>query len=911
MPSDNQTNKSNRKVKSVNKGAVLSDISKLNQILTSCSGSLYVVQNNRIVFHNPQFTGLTGYSSNEIEKMNFTDLVHPKDKKLINLLFSNNFREISQKSSRSYTFRALHKTGEMIWLKSNVSLIDWNGEPALLDNCFDITQQKEFEQKLVEEEQNFRLLVNGFEDMVFIIGKRGSVVQGNRSVYNRLGYNEHEVILKAFSGFFPSSQREEVRKLVAEAFFGKRVNFSSELIKSNGKSIPVEARFFLGSWSQKEVVFAVCQDISQRIEAERIVRVSEEKFSKAFETNAVMMTISTFEGGKFIDVNDTFLNTTGFKRDQVIGHTSYELGIFPEIGLREQLKQLIRREGKASDIETTMINSKGKRLLCNFSAELIEIQGELCLLVVMTDITEKRLAEEKIMLSEQRFRQLAELLPEKVFEADNLGMITFMNHYLLSFFGYESSKFSEGIHITSLFSRKSQSIIRDYLRKSKSSPELPSVELMAQRSDGTQFPALTHITAIFENGKVNRYMGVMVDISVRKEQEMELIKAKEQAEEASKAKEQFLSTMSHEIRTPMNAVIGMANILLQENPMPHQMENLTTLKFSAEGLMGLLNDILDFNKIEAGKLIINRYPLNLKTLIEGIWNVHKHIAKKKGITLELNFDPEIPHNLLGDTLRINQIITNLTSNAIKFTEYGKVIIKVKLEKETKQTASVFFSVCDTGIGIPTEKQKLVFQEFTQANYQTARKYGGTGLGLAISRQLVSLMKGEIELRSQPNKGSEFFFTLTFRKSRQEATQMDEQHALLPKLIKKKGQPLKILVVEDNEINSFIAIKFLKSWGVSTELAENGEIALEMINSQEFDLILMDLEMPVMNGYEAANQIRKLNDPIKRKIPIIALTASAMLDVQKKIFNLGMNGFVLKPFNPSDLQRKIADLLKLS
>ena len=909
MSSDNEHSNGKTRVKTAKKSTVLTDLDKLNQIVTSCSGSLYIVQNNRVVFHNPQFSQLTGYQPKEIEKMHFSDLVHTKDRKLINLLFSNSFKEISQKSSRSYTFRVVNKAGEMLWLKSNVSLIDWNGEPALLDNCFDITQQKEFEQKLVEEEQNFRLLVNGFEDMVFIIGKRGAVVQVNRSVYNRLGYSEHEIVLKGFSGFFPNNQREEVRKLVSEAFFGKRVNFSSEFIKSNGKSIPVEARFFLGNWSQKEVVFVICQDISLRLEAERIVKVSEEKFSKAFDNNAVMMTISTFEEGRFIDVNETFLDAIGLKRDQVIGRTSSELGFFPDIGLREQLKQLIRREGKASDIETTMINAKGKQFLCNFSAELIDIQGEPCLLVVMTDITEKRQAEEKILLSEQRFRQLAELLPEKVFEADSNGMITFMNRYLLSFFGFDDTRFTEGIQIASLFSRKNQKIIKDYLKKSKSFPELPSVELMAQRSDGTQFPALTHITAVFENGKVNRYMGVMVDISVRKEQELELIKAKEQAEEASKAKEQFLSTMSHEIRTPMNAVIGMANILLQENPMPYQMENLTTLKFSAEGLMALLNDILDFNKIEAGKFIVNRYPMNLKTLVEGICNVHKHIAKKKGVTLELDFDASIPQSMLGDSLRINQILTNLTSNAIKFTDNGEVLIKVQLEKETKQTAAVFFSVRDTGIGIPTEKQKLVFQEFTQANYQTARKYGGTGLGLAISRQLVSLMKGTIELRSQPNKGSEFFFTLSFRKTKQDYVNKSEQSAP-PKLVKKRGQPLRILVVEDNEINSFIAIKFLRSWGVITELAENGEIALEMIKSNDFDLILMDLEMPVMNGYEATNHIRKFDDPIKSKIPIIALTASAMLDVQKKIFSLGMNGFVLKPFNPSDLQRKIADLLKI-
>lgn len=908
MPLESKHSKSKLKKTIVNSSYASIDNELFRTIINSSGGSIYIVQGNKIVFHNPQFENLTGYNAEDIKQMEFIDIVHLKDKKLINLLFSNNFREISQKRSRSYTFRAVHKSGDMRWFKSNVSLITWNGEPALLDNCFDISQQKEFEQKLVEEEQNFRLLVNGFEDMVFIISKRGAVIQANRNAFNRLGYSDHQLILKSFSGFFPSNQREEARKMVSEAFFGKRINFSSFLEKSNGITIPIESRLFKGNWSQKEVVFAICQDVSARIEAERIIRLSEEKFSKAFNTNAVMMTISTLDEGRFLDINETFLTTTGFKREEVVGKLSGDLNIFPEIALRNQLKELIVKEGRARDLETVITNIRGKKLICNFSMEMIDIQGEPCLLTVLTDITERKKAEEKILLSEQRFRQLAELLPEKVFEADSKGIITFVNNYLLSFFGFDSNKFNEGIHISSLFHKKSQKVIREYLKASKSSEELPSVELIAQKSDGTQFPALTHITAVIEEGKVNRYMGIMVDISTRKLQELELLRAKEQAEEASRAKEQFLSTMSHEIRTPMNAVIGMANILLQEKPLDHQMDHLKTLKFSAEGLMSLLNDILDFSKIEAGKLAISRYPMSLKTLAEGVCNVHKHIAAKKGINLKLNYDSNIPENVLGDSTRLNQILTNLTSNAIKFTDNGEISINLDLVRDTKTSVSIKFSIVDTGIGIPYEKQRLIFQEFTQANYQTTRKYGGTGLGLAISKKLVSLLKGRIEVKSQPGKGSEFYFTLPFKKSKGKIKKLSDQGKSLA-LPKRAGNPYKILIVEDNEINSFIAQKFLKSWGVDTQLAENGAIALEMITKENFDLILMDLEMPVMSGYEATEAIRKLEDPQKSSIPIIALTASAMLDVQTKIFSLGMNAFILKPFNPGDLKTKIAELLK--
>jgi PAS domain S-box-containing protein len=907
MLSDNQENIQSKSRSGVKPSENIDENILLKDIINNCGGSIYIIQNNKIVFHNPQFNILTGYSSEEIEQMSFLDLIHAKDKKLINLLFSNNFKEITQKTSRSYTFRAVNKNGNMRWFKSNVSIISWKGEPALIDNCFDISQQKEFEQLIVEEEQNFRLLVNGFEDMVFIISKNGAVVQANRSVYNRLGFDEHQVILKNFSNFFLDDKREEVRKLVSEAFFGKRTSFNGFIEKLNNSVIPVETRVFKGNWSQKEIVFAICQDISARIEAERIVKLSEEKFSKAFETNAVMMTISSFHDGRYIDVNDKFIRTTGLSREQLIGKRSQELTIFPEIGLRDHLKKLILREGRARDLETTLINIKGEHLIINFSTDLIDIQGEACLLVVMNDITERKKAEERIMQSELRFRQLAELLPEKVFEADGKGQITFVNNYLSSIFRLDSALIEEGVHISSLFNKKGQRIIKEYLKKSKSDTELPSIELIAQRPDGSEFPALTHITAIIENGKVNRYMGLMVDISARKQQEHELIKAKELAEEASKAKEQFLSTMSHEIRTPMNAVIGMANILLQDNTDKNQLENLRTLKFSAEGLMALLNDILDFSKIEAGKLLINRYPINLKSLTEGVWNVNKHVAKKKGIELLWEFDPNIPENLLGDGVRINQILTNLTSNAIKFTEKGQTVISVNLVKETKTTAHIHFSVTDTGIGIPFEKQKMIFQEFTQANFKTTREYGGTGLGLAISKKLVSMLKGKIELKSQPGSGSKFFFTLNFKKSKSANIDKSSDDIIL-KIPYKKGKPVKVLVVEDNEINSYIAIKFLKGWGVETQLAENGEIALSLVKNNYYDIILMDLEMPVMSGYEATEKIRSLPNPKKSKIPIIALTASAMLDVQTKIFSIGMNGFILKPFNPNDLKRKIIELL---
>ena len=877
-------------------------------LINSTSGSIYVVQDGIIVFHNPPFAKLTGFSSKELNEMNYLDLVHAKDKKLIKLLFSNNFREISLKKSHSFTFRVNHKSGEVRWFKSNVSIIEWNGKPALLDNCIDITQQKEFEERLVQEEMNFRLLVNAFEDMIFIISKRGTIIQANQSVYRHLGYAENQVLLKNFSNFFNDQERESISKTLSQALLGNRQLINAHIVSVEGAKIPVETRFFCGSWSQKEVVFAICQDISARLEAEKAIMLSEEKFSKAFETNAVMMTISTLDEGRLIDVNETFLKVIGLKREHVIGKTSAELKIFPDISMRTKLLKKIIAKGKATDMETTLVNSKKQKLICQFSVEIIDIQGSPCLLTVMTDITLRKQSEQKILMSEQRFRQLAELLPEMIFEANAKGRITFGNNYLLSSFNITQKDLKKGIHISKLFGSKSQKIIKEYILSSNQSPELHTVELSARKGNGTEFPSLTHVIAILENSEVKRYMGVLVDITNRKHQEIELLRAKKEAEEASKAKEKFLSTMSHEIRTPMNAIIGITNILLQENPEESQLENLRTLKFSAENLMALLNDILDFSKIEAGKLKINRTQFNITHLTEGIINTFKNLAQSKGVELKLDLDERIPAELICDQVRLNQVLSNITANAIKFTHKGLIQLKIALLKETKSKVQIYFSVIDTGIGISAEKQKILFKEFTQANFDTARKYGGTGLGLAISQKLIQLLGGKIEVKSKPNKGSEFFFTLSLSKSKNTAKIGSISEELLTYNFDKA---YKVLVVEDNEINSMIVSNFLKKWGLEIELAENGLIALEMLEKNMYDIILMDLEMPEMNGYDATVEIRKMKDIEKNSIPIIALTASAMLDVQTKIFSLGMNGFILKPFSPNELKKKIYEVLKTS
>lgn len=624
----------------------------LKSIVQNNESSIYIIQDYTVVFANPCFSKLTGHTELLTGQVPFLDIVHPKDKKLAKLLFHDNFEAIRSASSNSFTLRLLTKDDRLIWIKSNISIIDWKGKTALLCSSFDITQQKETEEKTSDDEQNYRLLINSFGDFITVINHNGNILQANSSILKRLGYQGPEILLSPFNLIHSSPYQGEVEHIIKTVFEKNKFSYTAEFVKKDGTIIPVDVRMIKGKWKRRDVVFAIAQDITQR-----------------------------------------------------------------------------------------------------------------------------------------------------------------------------------------------------------------------------------------------------------KHQEVELLNAKEKAEEAGKAKEQFLSTMSHEIRTPMNAIIGMSNLLLEEEPKPEQLLSLNALKFSAENLLALLNDILDFNKIEAGKLEIVSTNIELKNLQNGLISTFMLMAEEKQVELISKYDPKIPDIVAGDRLRLNQVITNLLSNALKFTPSGSVCFGIEMVKQQKKSVVLRFSVSDTGIGIDKESQEIIFNEFTQVHGEKSGRYGGTGLGLAISKHLVNLMGGNIMLNSEKGKGSTFYFELPFAIAAHLDTtkpQTSEQSAI-------QNNEIKILIVEDNELNNLIVERFLTKWGFQHDNAENGKLALEKVKQAHYDLILLDLEMPVMNGYETTTAIRKL-DGEKSKTPILALSASAMQDVQEKIFNLGMNGFVLKPFNPIELRRKIEEIL---
>ncbi len=410
---------------------------------------------------------------------------------------------------------------------------------------------------------------------------------------------------------------------------------------------------------------------------------------------------------------------------------------------------------------------------------------------------------------------------------------------------------------------------------------------------------------------IKRGMAAARDLAEARKKQLEAEIQQAKAEQATRFKQQFLANMSHEIRTPLNAVIGMSNLLSRTTLDDKQSKYLTAVKKTSQNLMNIVNDILDYSKIEAGKIEIEKINFDLHKLVEAVQSTLQFSADDKGLEIEIIQDQNVPQIVIGDPVRLNQILLNLMGNAIKFTEKGKVALCIEKQEamSDSEVAEIQFIITDTGVGIPADKLESIFESFSQAATDTTRKYGGTGLGLSISRQLIELQNGKLSVKSEPNKGTTFTFALPYGLGDIESLKIEELYqpgaAVLEQLAK-----VSILVVEDNPFNQTVALDTLRDLipGVQIALAGSGMEALKMAEEIPFGIILMDIQMPGMDGYEATKKIRELQTRNFKTTPIMAMTANATKDEIDKCFECGMNDIITKPFEPSELLQKIEHLV---
>ena len=529
----------------------------------------------------------------------------------------------------------------------------------------------------------------------------------------------------------------------------------------------------------------------------------------------------------------------------------------------------------------------------------------------------RKQSEVTLQESEERTRAIVNNVENGIITINNKGIIHSFNRAAEKIFQYRLDEVI-GKNVKMLMPEPYHSnhdqYLANYLKTGK--PKVIGIgrDVTGKKRDGTEFPLYLAVNEMFM-AKTKMFVGVLIDVTKRKEAEGKIREAKEQAELfaekadiANKAKSEFLASMSHDIRTPMNAIIGMAE-LLSETPLnPEQKKYIKVFQESSESLLSLMDNILDFSKIEAGQVKIEDVYFRLRKFIKNIVAIMGVTARAKGLRLTYSIDNDVPDILIGDTTRLSQVVNNLVGNAIKFTDKGDVRIHVENSPDTAAPGFLRFSVSDTGIGILENKLDVVFDAFTQADTSTTRKYGGTGLGLSISRRLVELMGGHIWVESEMGKGSTFYFTARFAVSTESGEPESKiSGTIMDTTLLENLQPLDILLVEDSEDNIMLVKAFLKKTPFRIVVAINGKKAVEMFKENEFDLVLMDMQMPVMDGFTATKEIREWEmQNNKKHTAILALTANVLKQDEQKSLDVGCDGLITKPIKKSRLIKAIVE-----
>jgi PAS domain S-box-containing protein len=540
---------------------------------------------------------------------------------------------------------------------------------------------------------------------------------------------------------------------------------------------------------------------------------------------------------------------------------------------------------------------------------------------------------EALRESDSRFRQLADAMPQIVWIGDAEGSATYLNRRWREYTGLDTADLAD---IQQVVHPEDRAALYSEFEKARSTGTTYQVEYrLRHRTDGVYRWLLARAVPVRDaRGAITGWYGTSTDIEEQKRSEQkvrilneeleqrvlertrELAVAKTAAEAANRAKSAFLANMSHEIRTPMNGILGMTELALDTDLRPEQREYLKTVKSSAESLLTILNDILDFSKIEAGKLDLDPSPFSLRDSLGDTLKPLDLRAHKKGLELACHVAANVPDDLLADWGRLQQIVVNLIGNAIKFTERGEIVVRVTEEARTAADVILRFAVSDTGVGIPAERLGVIFAPFEQADGSTARKYGGTGLGLAICSRLVEMMGGRIGVESEVGRGSTFHFTVRLGlAAKQEARSCSPSrcgvawHAgAVPEAAEQTLPPLRILLVEDNRVNQRVGVALLEKQGHTVVLAGNGREALAALESASFDVVLMDVQMPEMDGFEATAALRQREAGTGQYLPIIALTAHAMKGDRERCLAAGMDGYVSKPLRAGELLHAIREVL---
>ncbi len=874
-------------------------------------------------YSNKYFYGMLGYEKDEFysKPIGFLlRLIHPEDRERV-WSHLEQFAKNTVDSVIEIQFRVKQKHGKYLWLQSSdlPYETDENGQViSVIGFGQEITKLKEQEQELRISQLLTDKTINSINQVIYAMDMSGKLSLISRKSRNVFGASSEELIGRSdwIDDFILQKDLPKRKEVFAQ--LNKNGSFSIEYqIKIKGKElkwIQESARLYPDEIDLKQKqIFGTFEDITSRKNAEAQLQESRQIFELAAKASNDGLWQWEPSTGKFY-YSDRWKEILGYEGDELSDDlATWESLIHPEE--LEQARMEARTALKGRDnryVSFQRMRHKNEYwvyiisrgfLIRNESGWVEKLVGAI------TDISEIKKSEEKIRLSEEKLKDAQKLAKIGSWEFDAshnkleitdsfFEVLGIMDSIIRKEIVNDDDKFYEFVHPEDR--EKLRSALSNYVAF-KNDWEVEYRVIIGHR---IIFISSRAHYVFGENGTLDKILGTIQDITERKMKELELVFAKKEAEDASYAKTQFLNIMSHEIRTPLNAVIGMSYVLLKDNPKPEQIENLSILRKSAEHLLDLINNILDFNKIESGRVRFEEEPLRLPEFLDSIRKGWLAFAKEKGVELHLVLDKKLPNFVLGDEGRLTQILNNLINNAIKFTEKGSVTIRVYILESSEKKVSIRFSIDDTGIGIPKSKQSEIFEIFSQVYASHSRRYGGSGLGLAICAKLLEFQGSKVNVESEEGEGSKFYFDLKFN--------VVEESELPKSFLEptKEGfleslSGLKLLVVEDNKTNRQVIKLFLEGWKIEYQMAENGLEALKMVQDFRPDIVLMDIQMPIMDGYEASEKIRQLEDPYFQSLPIIALTASTMMDSRDKIISSGLDGYIEKPFNPEKLHKILA------
>ncbi len=642
-------------------------------------------------------------------------------------------------------------------------------------------------------------------------------------------------------------------------------------------------------------------DVTQRIQSKTLLEQSEER-NRLIMNSALNAIINIDGNGKITFWNTQAEKIFGWKRQEVIGKLLSET-IIPNqhrLGHNEGMKHYLSTgDGPVlnKQLELPAINKKGIEFPVEISITPIKQNDELFFCSFIQDISERKNAENQLKYQEEKYRNIIANMNLGLIEVDNNEIIKYVNQSFLEISGYEMNEligknpskmfvFGENIEIM-----KNKQSLRE-----KGISDIYQIPIKNKRGE-LRWWAISGAPNFDDKGNLLGSIGIHLDITEQKQLEIDLENEKLKAEEASKAKEAFLANMSHEIRTPLNAIIGFLRELSKQELTDLQKKYIENSSIASKHLLAIINNILDISKIEAGEMSLESEDFILEKSIANVVTVLYPKAQQKGISLNSKCNSLIAGVLKGDALRIEQILFNLVGNSLKFTQKGEINISCNLVKDYTYSQDISISISDTGIGMDKEFLSSIFRKFSQEDKEVTRKFGGTGLGMAITKELVQLMKGKIEIESEKNVGTTIHIFLHFKKGDITNLKKDQQETSSTSL-----ENISILLVEDNDMNRMVAQNSLQYYNCNVTEAENGVEALEILKKENFDIVLMDIQMPEMDGIEATKIIRT---EFKLSIPIIALTANAFKSEIDKCKKAGMNDYITKPFDETNLIETIA------